>query len=257
MDPGETPRQAALREANEEISLPTDCTQGSNPLVVMRRDMMEADHISWKYTTFVGDVMRPFDPRRPPGDTESVAVEWAPIDQVGKSGGKYFPLLPAFWEIWDTLREMVRTMGPPPRVNAPAQINPPVRPPQPGQPIQPSQGIGPALGVQPILRLTKPHATATAPRNTRPTKRTKEKSDEDEDEESLNPEGTAGDKEEVPDKPAKRARTSSAAVESEDEEEISGRYVSSFRVDRSFRGGRIGYMSWNAEGRHDPACLPS
>lgn len=265
LDPGEEARQAALREANEEVSLPLNCTQGTNPLVVMRKESFESGPVRLQYMTFFADVMRDFVPRRPPGDTESIAVEWAPIDQVGKRSGKYFPLLPEFCNVWDTLRQMVRTMGPPPRVIAPAQTKPPVKPPQSGRPNRPSQSIDPAKRFPPIQRpkaikdpaAVPPKKASTGKRKAFEGQSDEEGSGEESGEESGEPENVKGDKKVVPGEPAKRARTSPVVEESEDKEEISGRYVSSFRVDRTFRGGRIGYSSWNAKGRRDPACRPS
>lgn len=105
-DYGETYREAALREASEEISLPLNCTQGPNPLIVIRHEVTLLDHSVWKYVTVIADVVGDFVPRRRPGDTESLSVEWVPIDQVGK--GRFFPLLPAFWEAWSQLLEIIR-----------------------------------------------------------------------------------------------------------------------------------------------------
>lgn len=112
-DQGETFRQTALREAAEEVSLPRNCTEGPSPLVVVRREEMLLDHGVWQYVTLIADVMGPFEPRRPPGDTEGLSVEWVPIDQVGERSGRFFPLLPAFWEAWPALLDMVREMDQP------------------------------------------------------------------------------------------------------------------------------------------------
>ncbi|KKY38564.1 hypothetical protein UCDDA912_g01401 [Diaporthe ampelina] len=113
-DYGETFRQAAIREASEETSLPLDCAEGASPLVVVRREATLLDHGAWKYTTLVADVLGAgFEPRRRPGDVESLSVEWVPIDQVGVRGGRFWPLLPAFWEAWPLLLAMVRQMGGP------------------------------------------------------------------------------------------------------------------------------------------------
>lgn len=105
-DYGESYREAALREASEEISLPLNCTQGPNPLIVIRHEVALLDHSVWKYVTVIADVVGDFVPRRRPGDTESHSVEWVPIDQVGR--GRFFPLLPAFWEAWPQLLEILR-----------------------------------------------------------------------------------------------------------------------------------------------------
>lgn len=105
-DYGETYRETALREASEEISLPLNCTQGPNPLIVIRHEVALLDHSVWKYVTVIADVVSDFEPARRPGDTESLSVEWVPIDQVGH--GRFFPLLPAFWEAWPQLLEILR-----------------------------------------------------------------------------------------------------------------------------------------------------
>lgn len=123
-DYGESFRQAAIREASEEISLPLDCTEGANPLVVVRREATLTDHGQWKYVTLIGDVTGGFEPRRRPGDVESLSVEWAPIDQVGVRGGRFWPLLPAFWEVWSQLLDMVREMDGPVPANVVEQVPP-------------------------------------------------------------------------------------------------------------------------------------
>lgn len=103
---GETPRQAAIREASEEVSLPLDCAEGDNPLIAVREEIALASHEAWNYTTFIADVLRDFEPRRSPDDLESFSVEWVPIDQVGV--GRTSPLLPAFLDAWPTLRAMIQ-----------------------------------------------------------------------------------------------------------------------------------------------------
>lgn len=130
-DQGESFRQTALREAWEEASLPRNCTEGPNPLVVVRREATLLDHAVWKYVTLIADVVGPFEPRRPAGDFESLSVEWAPIDQVGVKGGRFFPLLPAFWEAWPALLDMVRELDQP--VQPPTVQLPTFQPPT-GQP---------------------------------------------------------------------------------------------------------------------------
>lgn len=112
-DYGESYRQTALREAWEETSLPRGCTDGPNPLVVVRGEATLMDHGVWKYVTLIADVTRAFEPRRPPGDREGLAVEWIPIDQVGVRGQRAFPLLPEFWLAWGSLRDQVRAMDGP------------------------------------------------------------------------------------------------------------------------------------------------
>ncbi|KAL1874443.1 hypothetical protein Daus18300_003461 [Diaporthe australafricana] len=108
---GETPRQAAIREASEEVSLPFDCARGDSPLIAAREKIVLARHEAWKYTTFIADVLRDFEPRMPPDDFESFSVEWVPIDQVGV--GRFSPLLPAFLDAWPTLRAMIQRVDRP------------------------------------------------------------------------------------------------------------------------------------------------
>lgn len=136
-DNGETFRQTAIREASEEISLPLNCTEGPNPLVVVRREVTLLDHAVWKYVTLIADVRGNFEPRRRPGDAESLSVEWVPIEQVGVKGGRIFPLLPAFLEAWPTLLEMVREMDRP----APAPADVP-KLAETGQPVAPPRVSG-------------------------------------------------------------------------------------------------------------------
>ncbi|KAK7699241.1 NUDIX domain [Diaporthe eres] len=148
-DQGETFRQTALREAEEEISLPRNYTEGPSPLVVVRREVTLLDHAVWRYVTLIADVVGPFSPARRPGDAESLSVEWVPIDQVGVSGGRFFPLLPAFWEAWPALLGMVREMDRPV-----LRLQPPIVRPMTVQPttVQPTT-VQPTT-VQPTLAET-------------------------------------------------------------------------------------------------------
>ncbi|KAG6366510.1 hypothetical protein INS49_000687 [Diaporthe citri] len=141
-DYGESFRQTALREAEEEISLPRNCTEGPNPLVVVRREETLLDHGVWK---------------RPPGDFESLSVEWVPIDQVGVRGGRFFPLLPAFWEAWPALLDMVREMDQPvlrlrPPIVQPTAVQPTTVQPtlaETGEPVPPP-GVPDGPGDAPV-----------------------------------------------------------------------------------------------------------
>lgn len=134
MDYPETPRQAALREAEEEVSLPRNADQGNDPLITIRQEVTLLDHQpSWQYTTFIADENRPFQPIRPPQDFEGKEVPWVPIDQVGVQGGRYYSLFPAFGQTWDRLRDLIRAM------DGPAQPAQPAIPPF-IPPVQPESG---------------------------------------------------------------------------------------------------------------------
>lgn len=104
LDHGETPLQAALREGAEEVCLPAGCAEGDDPLVVVRELAVLTDHGAWRYTTVVADVMGDFEPARPPGDYESLAVEWVRVGDVADGERR---LHPAFADAWGTLREMI------------------------------------------------------------------------------------------------------------------------------------------------------
>lgn len=108
IDEGETPAEAALREAEEEVGLPAGCAAGEAPLVVIRLATALYDHGSWKYTTVVADVTAGASwlPVRPWRDTEGLAVEWVAIDQVEKR-----PLHPGFRSTWPRLRAMVEELA--------------------------------------------------------------------------------------------------------------------------------------------------
>lgn len=102
LDKGESYLQAALREGMEEVQLSAKLTEGDNPLLVVRESVTLTDHGAWKYVTIIVDVIRDFEPKVPPGDAESLAVEWVPLDEVTTR-----KLHPAFRDAWPTLREMI------------------------------------------------------------------------------------------------------------------------------------------------------
>lgn len=113
LDFGETPVQAAVREGVEETSLPADCLEGENPLLMIRETVAltrhplgGADGREWVYSTVICDVRGEFEPRLSTGvhGGESTAVEWVPIDEV--EDGKRV-LHPGFRDGWRTLKEMV------------------------------------------------------------------------------------------------------------------------------------------------------
>lgn len=82
IDKGETPREAAFRESFEEASLPQDCREGDDPLVIVTDEVVTYDHRVWKYTVVVCNVTREWTPQKKRGDYETLAVEWVPVDQV-------------------------------------------------------------------------------------------------------------------------------------------------------------------------------
>lgn len=82
IDKGETPREAAFRESFEEASLPQDCREGDDPLVIVTDEVVKYDHGVWKYTVLICNVTREWTPQKKRGDYETLAVEWVPVDQV-------------------------------------------------------------------------------------------------------------------------------------------------------------------------------
>lgn len=86
---GETPVQAALREAGEEGSIA--------PHQVHLEATYLDDHGGWSYTTVIGSTDGEI--ALAPRGTESVAVRWVPADQVGS-----LSLHPGFARSWPLLR---------------------------------------------------------------------------------------------------------------------------------------------------------
>lgn len=110
IDDGETPLDAALREATEEAGLPLGAAAGRDPLVVVRRAPRLMDHGAWCYITVVADVVRPFEPRVPRADDgapESLAVEWVAVDAVSAR-----TLHPGLAASWATLLAMIQDQEP-------------------------------------------------------------------------------------------------------------------------------------------------
>ena len=92
---GETPDDAAFREAGEEAGLHREDLEPVGRLVL--------DHLVWSYTTLVtlvrpGRAVCPFA-----ADRESVAVAWVPVDEVPRH-----PLLRAFGLAWPQLRTLAQ-----------------------------------------------------------------------------------------------------------------------------------------------------
>ncbi|MDQ4212888.1 NUDIX domain-containing protein [Microbacterium sp. ASV81] len=89
---GESPRDGAIREAQEEAGVP----HGS----VRARFESVLDLEIWSYTTVVADVVVPFEPVI--SDPESLALEWVPADEVASR-----PLHPGFAEAWPMLHALL------------------------------------------------------------------------------------------------------------------------------------------------------
>lgn len=89
LNPAETPRHGALREACEEARIPADSVAVTAESVL--------DHGTWSYTTVLASLMRPITPRV--GDLESVELRWVPLDEVAE-----LPLHPSFDAAWPALR---------------------------------------------------------------------------------------------------------------------------------------------------------
>lgn len=104
LDEGESPRQAAIREASEEVGLPEDCTDGHDPTIVIWYERALLDHGAWKYTIVIADVRKPFEPEVPQGDTESLEVKWIAIQDV-----EGLPLHPSFEQAWPELKSILET----------------------------------------------------------------------------------------------------------------------------------------------------
>jgi 8-oxo-dGTP diphosphatase len=94
--PGESPEDAALREAEEEA--------GIDRVSVRLRESRVLQHDDWSYTTVIADEISPVHPTVT--DAESVELRWVPVDQVAD-----LPLLPAFAAAWPMLRSRIVALG--------------------------------------------------------------------------------------------------------------------------------------------------
>lgn len=89
---GETALAGALREAQEEASIPASAVQPVATSVL--------SHPDWSYTTVLARIAAKVEVAA--ADAESIEVIWTELDQV-----EQFPLLPAFAQAWPTLRTMI------------------------------------------------------------------------------------------------------------------------------------------------------
>jgi len=89
---GESPSQAALREAQEEAGVP------SKEIELVGSSELELGF--WRYTTIIGKIKKPFEPIA--GDLESEALEWVEIARVDQRN-----LHPGFRGSWPELRTKI------------------------------------------------------------------------------------------------------------------------------------------------------
>lgn len=89
---GESAREGAIREAQEEAGVPDGAVRARFESVL--------DLGIWSYATVVADVVVPFDPVI--SDPESLALEWVPVDEVDAR-----PLHPGFAAAWPELRALL------------------------------------------------------------------------------------------------------------------------------------------------------
>ncbi len=92
MDEGETPLEAALREASEEVGEIPETHR-------LLGEYVFAPAIDWSYTTAVVEVDEPFGRSM---NFETDAVEWVPVDEV-----EHRPLHAGFLAAWPHLRAIV------------------------------------------------------------------------------------------------------------------------------------------------------
>ncbi|KAI3394006.1 hypothetical protein diail_3322 [Diaporthe ilicicola] len=76
----ENPRAGAIRVASEEVGLPPDCADGADPTIIIWHEQAFFDHVTWRHTTVIADVFKPFGPSVPEGDTESLEVKWVALE---------------------------------------------------------------------------------------------------------------------------------------------------------------------------------
>ncbi len=88
----ESATEGALREAEEEAAVPD---RAIRPRLASVLDLG-----FWSYTTIVGDVVVPFEPKI--ADWESTDLAWVPLDEVSER-----PLHPGFRDSWERLRALL------------------------------------------------------------------------------------------------------------------------------------------------------
>jgi len=86
---GESAEHAAIREADEEASVPPET------VAVLGEQILDLGY--WTYTTVLARASRLFEPRA--GDAESVELRWVPFDEIAA-----LPLHPAVAAAWPELR---------------------------------------------------------------------------------------------------------------------------------------------------------
>ncbi|WP_284252243.1 NUDIX hydrolase [Pseudolysinimonas kribbensis] len=89
---GETPQQAAVREADEEAGVPPELVH------VLGSSIFDVGY--WSYTTVLAHARELFEPFV--GDAESAELRWVPMDEVAR-----LPLHPGFGASWPELRERI------------------------------------------------------------------------------------------------------------------------------------------------------
>ncbi|MFD6698720.1 MULTISPECIES: NUDIX domain-containing protein [unclassified Microbacterium] len=89
---GESAREGAIREAQEEAGVPDGAVRARFESVL--------DLGIWSYTTVVADVVVPFEPVI--SDPESLALQWVPVDEVDRRS-----LHPGFAAAWPELRALL------------------------------------------------------------------------------------------------------------------------------------------------------
>jgi 8-oxo-dGTP pyrophosphatase MutT (NUDIX family) len=82
---GETAEQAAIREADEEASVPPEA------VTVLGTKVLDLGY--WTYTTVLARASRIFEPKK--GDAESADLRWVPFDEV--AGLRLHPGVEAAW----------------------------------------------------------------------------------------------------------------------------------------------------------------
>ena len=97
MDSGETPAEAALREADEECML--------DPALVLARDMYTDEHGGWRYHTVLAEAAEALPVRADAYETDD--ARWLPLAQVD-----LLELHPGFAATWPEVREaLLRLTG--------------------------------------------------------------------------------------------------------------------------------------------------